>query len=184
MASAQFMMSQLVREIRLAEDFERKAMLLLQKGQAGDLDIGEAERLATEALSRKEEGATRALQASQQSQVQHEMVNKIQANVTELKSKLASYENDLTMLKARAKTADATRKINQRLAKVDSKGTVALLERMKEKVDEQESLAEAYGDMADSSRSVGDEIDKALATGSSSKGNDSLAELKGKMGIS
>ena len=169
---------------RLAEDFERKAMLLLQKGQAGDLDMGEAERLATEALSRKEEGATRALQASQQSQVQHEMVNKIQANVTELKSKLASYENDLTMLKARAKTADATRKINQRLANVDSKGTVALLERMKEKVDEQESLAEAYGDMADSSRSVGDEIDKALATGSSSKGNDSLAELKGKMGIS
>ena len=112
------------------------------------------------------------------------MVNKIQANVTELKSKIGSYENDLTMLKARSKTADATRKINQRLANVDSKGTVALLERMKEKVDEQESLAEAYGDMADSSRSVDDEIGKALASGSTSKASDSLSDLKSKMGMS
>ena len=87
------------------------------------------------------------------------------------------------MLKARAKTANATRKINQRLANVDSKGTVTLLERMKEKVEEQEALGAAYGEMADASKSIDDEIDAALASGSPTKADDSLAALKAKMGV-
>ena len=73
---------------------------------------------------------------------QQQMATKLQSNVNDLKSKISSYENDLVTLKARTKTANATRKINQHLASVDSKGTVAL-ERMKDKVEEQESLAQA-----------------------------------------
>ncbi|MDP7448901.1 MAG: PspA/IM30 family protein, partial [Candidatus Latescibacteria bacterium] len=147
---------------RLAGDYERKAMLLLQKGQSGDVEAGEAERLAMEALSRKEEAAARALQTTQQAQTQNQMVANLQNNVNDLKSKVASYENDLVMLKARARTANATRKINQRLSNVDTKGTVALLERMKDKVSEEEALSQAYGEMADSGSSIDDEIDKAL----------------------
>lgn len=169
---------------RLAGDYERKAMLLLQRGQAGEVDNAEAERLAMEALSRKEEAATRALQATEQAQQQQQMVDSLQNNVNQLKSKVASYENDLVMLKARARTANATRKINQRLSNVDTKGTVALLERMKEKVSEEEALGQAYGEMADAGGSVDEEIDKALASGSPSKSEDSLAQLKSKMGIS
>ena len=169
---------------RLAGDYERKAMLLLQRGQAGEVDNAEAERLAMEALSRKEEAAARALQATQQAQQQQQMVDTLQNNVNQLKSKVASYENDLVMLKARARTANATRKINQRLSNVDTNGTVALLERMKEKVSEEEALGQAYGEMADAGGSVDEEIDKALASGSPSKSEDSLAQLKSKMGIS
>ena len=169
---------------RLAGDYERKAMLLLQRGQAGDVEASEAERLAMEALSRKEEAAARALQATQQAQSQQQMVETLQNNVNQLKSKVASYENDLVMLKARARTANATRKINQRLSNVDTNGTVALLERMKEKVSEEEALSEAYGEMAEASSSVDQEIDKALASGGTSKSEDSLAQLKSKMGIS
>ncbi len=169
---------------RLAGDYERKAMLLLQKGQSGDAEAGEAERLAMEALSRKEEAAARALQTTQQAQTQNQMVANLQNNVNDLKSKVASYENDLVMLKARARTANATRKINQRLSNVDTKGTVALLERMKDKVSEEEALSQAYGEMADSGSSIDDEIDKALLSGGPSKAEDSLAQLKSKMGIS
>ena len=169
---------------RLVGDYERKAMLLLQRGQAGEVDNAEAERLAMEALSRKEEAAARALQATEQAQQQQQMVDSLQNNVNQLKSKVASYENDLVMLKARARTANATRKINQRLSNVDTKGTVALLERMKEKVSEEEALSEAYGEMADAGGSVDEEIDKALASGSPTKSEDSLAQLKSKMGIS
>ena len=169
---------------RLAEDYERKAMMLLQKAQQGEMAGDEADRLAREALTRKEEASGRALRAVQQAQAQQELVAKLQGNTHELKSKIASYENDLITLKARAKTANATRKINQHLANVDSRGTVALLERMKEKVEEQEALGAAYGEMADSSKSIDDEIDQALATGSAAKGDDSLAALKAKMGVS
>ncbi len=169
---------------RLAADYERKAMLLLQKGQSGDVESGEAERLAMEALMRKEEVAARAVAATEQAQSQQQMVATLQNNVNDLKSKVASYENDLVMLKARAKTANATRKINQRLSSVDSKGTVAMLERMKEKVAEEEALGQAYGEMADAGGSIDSEIDKALGSGGSSAASDSLAELKAKMGIS
>jgi len=168
---------------RLATDYERKAMLLLQRAQSGDLEVTEAERLATESLARKDEAAARALQASQQGQAQSDMVRQIQENVNDLKSKISSYENDLVMLRARAKTASATRKINQRLANVDSRGTVALLERMKEKVAEDEALSQAYGELGDAGRSVDDEIDKALAAGAPTKAEDSLAALKAKMGL-
>lgn len=168
---------------RLAADYERKAMLLLQKSQGGELVPAEAERLAREALSRKEEAAARALEASKQALSQQQMADKLQSNINDLKSKVATYENDLIMLKARSKTANATRKINQRLANVDPSGTVSLLERMKEKVNEQESLAQAYGEMADTTHTVDEEIDKALKGGTSPKVEDSLAEMKAKMGM-
>ena len=167
----------------LAADYERKAMLLLQRAQGGEMDTAEAERLATEALRRKEETTGRAVESTQQAQQQQQMVAQLQNNVNDLKSKIGSYENDLVTLKARTKTANATRKINQHLANVDSKGTVALLERMKEKASEQEALAQAYGEMADASVSVDDEINKVLAGSSSAKAEDSLAALKAKMGM-
>ena len=169
---------------QLAQDYERKAMLLLQKAESGELDASDADRLAGESLTRKEEAAARAIECGQQAAGQQDMVAKLHNNVNDLKSKIASYENDLLMLKARAKTADATRKINQRMANVDSGGTVALLERMKEKVGEEEALSQAYGEMGDAATSVDDEISKALASGSSVKAKDSLAELKAKMGMS
>ena len=167
----------------LAADYERKAMLLLQRSQDGQMAEEEAERLATEALRRKEETAGRAVESTRQAQAQQQMVSQLQSNVNDLKSKIGSYENDLVTLKARTKTANATRKINQHLANVDSKGTVALLERMKEKAAEQEALAQAYGEMADASTSVDDEINKALSGAGSAKAEDSLAALKAKMGL-
>ena len=168
---------------RLTEDYERKAMLLLQKGESGQLDAGEAERLARESLTKMESTQTRYQSSAQQAEQQQQMAAKLQANVNELKSKISSYENDLITLKARTKTANATRKINQHLANIDSNGTVAMLERMKEKAQEQEALAEAYGDMAEASHSVDDEINKALAGSPDAKADDSLARLKAKMGM-
>ena len=166
---------------RRAVDYERKAMLLVQKAQGGQMEEAEADRLAREALTRVSESQTRHSESAGQAQAQQETANKLQVNVNELKSKITSYENDLVTLKARTKTANATRKINQHLANVDSKGTVALLERMKEKVEEQEALAEAYGDMGDSQTSVDDEINKALADGKGTAVDDSLAQLKARM---
>jgi phage shock protein A len=169
-------------QLNRSKDYERKAMLLVQKAQDGSIDSAEGDRLATESLSRMEEEQTRHSNTLQQSEQQKNMADKLQSNVNELKTKLNHYENDLVTLKARTKTAQATRKINQHLANVDSKGTVALLDRMKERVEEQEALATAYGDMAASSNSVDDEINKALGD-SNAKTSDSLAKLKEKMGV-
>ena len=96
-----------------AADYERKAMMLLQKAQGGDLEEAEAERLAREALGRSEESQQRHSETAAQAEQQQQMATKLQSNVNDLKSKISSYENDLVTLKARTKTANATRKINQ-----------------------------------------------------------------------
>ncbi len=168
---------------KLTADYERKAMMLMQKMQNGDLDPAEAERLATEALSKKEQSAAEAVRQAQEAERHEQMANQLQANVNKIKSTISTYENDLITLKARAKTASATKRINKQIARVDSSGTIAMLEKMRAKVEEDESLAAAYGEMASVDKSVDEEINAALASGSSPTSSQSLLELKKKMGI-
>ncbi len=168
---------------RLAADYERKAMMLLKKTQSGELDSAQAERLATEALNRKEECSQKAVSVMQNWEQQDKMASQLQANVSKLKSTVSSYENELITLRARAKTAAATRKINEQVARVDSTGTIAMLEKMKAKVEEDESLAQSYGELASAETSVDDEINTALAGSQLTPASDKLAALKAKMGM-
>ena len=168
---------------KLAVDYERKAMMLLQKMQNNEMDQADAERLATQALNKKEQSAADAVRLAQEAERHEQMAGQLQANVNKIKSGVNTYENDLVTLKARAKTAAATKKINQQIAKVDSSGTIAMLEKMKGKVEEDEALALAYGEMADLDKSVDDEIDAALDAGSGVTASVHLLELKKKMGI-
>ena len=168
---------------KLAADYERKAMMLLQKMQNGEFDPADAERLASQALNQKEQLAAEAVQLSQEAERHEQMSNQLQANVNKIKSTVTTYENDLLTLKARSRTAAATKKINQQIARVDSSGTIAMLEKMRSRVEEDESLATAYGEMATADKSVDDEINKALSGGSTPSTSQSLLELKQKMGM-
>lgn len=170
---------------KLAADYERKAMLLLQKAQSGGLDMAEAERLATEALSQKEQIAAEALRLSGEAGQHEQMANQLQANVNKIKNSITTYQNDLATLKARARTAAATKKINKQISQVDTSGTIAMLEKMKARVEEDESLAQAYGDLASADKSVDDEISAALGGDAAAKpaASASLQELKQKMGM-
>jgi phage shock protein A len=168
---------------RQVSEYERKAMLLLQRAQDGQIDVGEAERLATDALTQKDRADERAAQMTRDAQQQQAMASQLQEKVQQLKSTIQTYENELVTLRARAKTASSTKKINQQLAKVDASSTIAMLERMKDKVQEDEALAQAYGEVANIDTSLDSEIDRALASSSTSNAQDRLAELKAKMGI-
>jgi len=167
-------------------DWERKAMTLLQQGESGKLENEKADRLASEALVRKADSEKNFQLAKSSNDKQNQAVTQMQGNIDTLKTKIQQYENELVTLKARAKTAAATSKINKQLSSIDSSGTIAMLERMKEKVEEEETLAIAYGDMADVSKGVEDEIDEALLeepAESVKSQSDQLAALKQKMGI-
>lgn len=168
---------------RQVGEYERKAMLLLQQAQDGKLELADAERLATEALTRKESISERAVQLARDAEQQQRMASQLQETVQKLKSTISTHENELITLRARSKTAASTKRINQQLAKVDSSSTIAMLERMKEKVEEDEALAQAYGEVANIDTSVDSEIDRALAGAGTSSAQDQLAELKAKMGL-
>lgn len=168
---------------RLAADYERKAMMILKKAQAGDLDPTESDRLATEALARKEEADKDAAGYLANYDNQQKMVDQLQSKVNSLKQYITKYENELITLKARAKTAQSMHKLNKQLTAVDASGTVSMLQRMRDKVNEEESLAEAYGEMARMPTSVDAEIDRAIGGGADPSASDSLAVLKAKMGL-
>ncbi len=165
----------------MASDYEKKAVLLLKKAEGGGMSQQDADRLATEALTKKEQAMDNAVSLSKSLASQEAQTQKLEAVVAKLKSTIGQWENELVTLKSRAKVADASKKLNQQLAQVDSSGTIALLEKMKQKVVEDEALAESYADMANVGN-VDEEINKALlGSGPSSSAQDSLAALKAKL---
>jgi phage shock protein A len=151
--------------------------MLVQRAESGQMDVAEADRLATECLNKKEQAMQRATTQQKMVQQQEAAVSKMEQNVQRLKSQISTWENEAKTLKARAKVSEASKKLNKQLANIDSSSTMSMLERMKEKVDQQEALAESYGDMADMSTSVDDEIDKALLGSGSSGASTSSASL-------
>ncbi len=147
-----------------AEEKQRKAVLLLQKAQQGQIDQVEAERLAGELLTEKKKILAEyqvELQNYQQYQAQ---VEKLDATVRNLKRNIQQWENELRMLKARASVAKATKKVNKELAGIDYSSTVSMLERMKEKVEKDEALAQSYADLALEEKSVDQKVDELLGS--------------------
>lgn len=158
----------------LLADYETKARALLQRAKDGGMDIEEAKRLATESLKRKEE-VTSQYQVSIANATKYDtMSSQLQSKVNELKSQLASWENELRTLKARNEVSKATGKINKQLAGIDSNDTLSMLNKMKDRIEQQEALAESYGDMATMEKSIDAEINKALEGSTSSANLDAL----------
>lgn len=166
-----------------AKDYEQKAMMLLKRAERGDMEASEADRLASEALVKKDENMKQLERSKAEKEKFEENIAKMESNIKRLRSQISHYENELKTLKARVKVSTATKNINKQMAQVDSSGTVSMLEKMRDKVAQEEALAESYGDIANESRSLDDEIDKALESEGSHKASDELAELKKRMGM-
>ncbi len=162
-----------------AKDYEKKAILLLQRAEKGELDTAEADRLAQEALTKKKDNEGMATQAATDKEKFDGNIASMESKIKRLRQSISQYENELKTLKARVKVSTATKNINKQMAQIDSSSTVSLLERMKDKVAEEEALAESYGEIANESRSLDEEIDRALED--ESPASDDLAALKAKL---
>ncbi len=166
--------------VQQSRDSEQKAVMLLQRAAAGQLAQSEADRLASEMLRKKQESDNQANYLGQEVIKHEESVAKMSQAIQTLKSKISAYENEARTLKARAKVSAATKKINKQLSQIDSSSTVAMLERMKEKVAQDEALAESYSEINNETKSVDDEVNKVL---SSTPDASALLELKSKLGL-
>jgi phage shock protein A len=167
---------------KVALEYEQKAVLLLKKANSGNLETVEADRLAAEALLKKQT-AEQQKQTLQTTIIQYrDMAAKIEGNNKQLKAKIESWEGELGTLKARVQVAKSTREFNQKLAGLDSNETMRMLERMKDKINKEEALAQSYAEIASNNTSVDDQINKALE-GSTTNPlvADSLAALKAKL---
>jgi phage shock protein A len=163
-----------------AKEYENKAMLLLKKAQDGTLSAEEADRLATEALAKKDENFNSYQKEKNNLKKLETSILQLNKNVGKLKNDISKWENELKTLKARVKVSSTATKINKQLAEIDGLGTVSMLEKMQDKVAQEEALADSYGEMATETKTLDDEIDRVLREENKST---SLDALKKKMGI-
>ncbi|QZT38357.1 PspA/IM30 family protein [Halosquirtibacter xylanolyticus] len=164
-----------------AQNYESKAIQLLQKAERGEIEATEADRLAGEALKRKGEATQEVSRLATEVTNFDQQLDKLGVQVKNLQTTISKYENELRTLKARARVSKATEKINKSISRVGSDNTISMLEKMKDKVAQQEALAQAYGEMNEQPKSVDHEIDAVLSQGTSTETSSELEALKMKL---
>lgn len=162
--------------------YAEKAILIMQKAQSGQVDMVKAEELAREALSLRRRYYTEAEELGSQSAALQQSSREMLRNTEILRENMEKWEKELRTLKARVKVSKATEQVNKQLAQLDNNGTIAMLERMKAKVEDQEALSQAYGEIARDKHSLKDELNSLLKDDSMSIEKD-LQAIKEKLGI-
>jgi len=164
-------------EEQTAKDYYNKAIVIVQKAEKGDVETAEADRLAKEALKRQTSSQENANILQKEHEKLYDECEKMQTNINHLKSSITKWENELKTLKARVQVSEATKDINQKMTQMDTGSTVSMLEKLKDRVVQQEALAEAYSDLSKSGKSIDDEID-AIVNNSDTKAEEALNRLK------
>lgn len=162
--------------------YAEKAVLIMQKAQTGQVDLVKAEELAREALSLRRKFYLESEERGHQVIALQQSSSEMLRNTEILKENLEKWEKELRTLKARVKVSKATEQVNKQMAQLDNNGTIAMLERMKNKVEDQEALAKAYGEIARDKHTLKDELDSILKDDSFSIEKD-LQAIKEKLGI-
>lgn len=155
-----------------SEEWERKAMLALRSSR---------EDLAKEALLRKQELDQIAVQYRQQWEAQRTSVEALKASLRGLQEKIEEAQRKKNLLIARAKRAEAQKKIQSTMSSMSDTSAFEAFDRMASKVDQIEAEADAFRELEADSRE--DNLEKKIAELESSEPNADrlLEELKAKM---
>lgn len=147
-----------------AEEWYHRAELALQKGD---------ELMAREALGRRKTYLDSAKMMETQVDQQTEVILKLKENMRTLEAKLVEAKTKKDMYIARARSAEASQRLQEMIGQVGTAGSISAFERMEEKVLELESRSDALAEMnaADESlekkfaalEGVPDSIDAELA---------------------
>ena len=165
------------KEEQTAGDYYNKAIVIIQKAEKGEVEAPEADRLAKEALKRQASSQENAGKLQEEHQKLHSDCEKMQTTINHLKSSISKWENELNTLKARVQVSEATKDINQKMTQMDTGSAVSLLEKLKDRVVQQETLAEAYSDISKSGKTIDEEID-AIVNNNDREAEEALNRLK------
>lgn len=166
------------RSRKIAENYEKKAILMLKKAQRGEMSEEQADRLAKQALQQKEV-IFRQLKAGELEMEKYEqLVQEMEMRVHQTKRQVTKYENELRSLKARSEISRVSQNLNKTLSRFDSRGMNSMLDKIKDQVAEQEALADSYGDLSMEHNDLDSEIDRLLGSSPDTEADSSLQELK------
>ena len=126
--------------LALAQDWENKAILAVNSSR---------DDLAREALLRQKEYADYATQFKQQFEAQHAAVEKLKDALRQLQSKIEEAGRKKNILIARAKRAEAQKKISETMGSMSNNSAFEAFDRMANKVDQLEAEASAAVELED-----------------------------------
>jgi phage shock protein A len=155
----------------MAAEWQEKAELAVDKGR---------DDLAREALRRKKDFESNASAYELQYNAQHEMVEKLKADMLALQGKYEELQRNREMLIARHKVAEAQKKIQSTVSAASSIDYSSELGRMEEKIRMEEARAAASREMAGATLDA--QFDELSSTKHDPAVDDELAALKAKKG--
>ena len=157
-----------------ADEWERKAMLAVRAGK---------DDLAKEALVRKQEYDKTATTYKEQWDLQHESVEKLKSSLRELQTKIEEAQRKKNLLIARAKRAEAQRKINETIGGMADTSAFEAFEQMSKRMDPLEAENEAMAEIEDMTGS--DTLEKKFAALEAGGGDTDkmLEDLKKRMAL-
>jgi phage shock protein A len=165
---------QMIQNQQQAEEWEGKARLALK---------ADKEDLAKEALLRKQEYDSMATTYKGQFDSQHASVEKLKQSLRQLQQKIEEAQRKKNLLVARAKRAEAQKRIQSTIGSMSDSSAFEAFDRMAAKVDQIEAEADAMQEIEDMSGSEEKDLDKQFAQLESSGANADLLleDLKKKM---
>jgi phage shock protein A len=147
-----------------ADEWYRRAQLALQQTN---------EPLAREALTKRKSYQETATAMTAQLEQQNTVVVRLKKDMQTLESKIAEAKTKKDMYIARARSAQASQRLNQMLGGVNTSGSLSAFERMEEKVLQLEAQSEAIAELGS------DDLQKKFASLESSNDIDTeLAAMK------
>jgi len=150
-----------------AQEWERRAMLALQKGD---------ENLAREALTRKKTHSETAASMKASLDQQSAQVESLKRNLIALESKISEAKTKKEMLKARMQSAKAQENLNNMMGKINTNAASATFERMEERVLMAEAKASSTAEL------LSDNLESQFAQLEAGSGvDDELLAMKARM---
>lgn len=164
---------QLDEQLRLAQEWEKKAMMAVRAGN---------DELARQALLRKQEHDNMAADYQKHWESQAQACTQLRNVLVQLNAKIEEAKRKKNLLIARAQRAEAQKKIQATMHGLSENSAFATFDRMAEKVDRLEAEAEAQGELVE--HMAGDTLARQFdQLEKTSGGDDALAALKAKMGL-
>ncbi|MFW5683221.1 MAG: PspA/IM30 family protein [Spirochaetota bacterium] len=164
---------QVKENLAAGQEWERKAMLAVRAGK---------DDLAKEALIRKQEFDKTAAQYKEQWDAQHESVEKLKSALRGLQQKIEEAQRKKNLLVARARRAEAQKKINETIGGMADTSAFEAFDQMSKRMDQIEAENDAMLELEDatSSNTLEEQFAQLEAGGDSDR---MLEDLKKRMAL-
>lgn len=172
MADERRLHQQLTAEQRQAAEWEQKAMRAVMAGR---------DDLAAQALQRHTEHSEAVTGYQEQWEAQKASVDQLKESLRRLQSKIDEAQRKKNLLIARAKRAEAQKKIAQAMGGISDSGAFDTFDRMAAKVDQIEATAEANTQLQ--AEMEGTDLEAEIKSLDSPSDDAALLALKQKMGM-